>query len=231
MAPSESKSQKNINELIKKWNGWIKDIEKDLTELLLSRHYYQELGEIVKSNSKLKADPANFHKWIVKNYGISIAVGIRRQIDSDSRSISLKNFLQDVKKNLYCITRDQFLIGNKANQRSNDKIRNRYFDKLAGKGKKFVDSDIIQKDLCALSEKSKIIRKFVNKKVAHLDRGHAKLKNLPTYDDLDDTLDLMEKTFNKYRTLIQYRSYELTPVVINDWKRIFTYPWITPDPI
>ena len=65
---------------------------------------------------------------------------------------------------------------------------------------------------------------FADKVIAHLDQNGA--QESVTYADLENSINLFNKTTCKYITLIKGEGYTtLKPSIINDWTKIFTVPF------
>ncbi len=92
---------KNIEQ---KWLSDLKQLENSVSKLLENRYFFRELADIMKDNSNLS--PNNrFFIWIRENYLISAAIGVRRLVDKDLRSISLYTLLEDIKNNPEILSR------------------------------------------------------------------------------------------------------------------------------
>ena len=83
----------------------------------------------------------------------------------------------------------------------------------------------VDKDLSELQKKSKVIKGYVDKTVAHLDKSKA--KKLPTYKELNECLDYLEKLLKKYLRLFRATHFaNIVPIPQYNWKEIFTRSWI-----
>ncbi len=101
---------------------------------------------------------------------------------------------------------------------------NNGFDELVGKGKEHLEPSDVNNDICELIERTKALKTYVNKTVAHLDKE--KMEKFPTIKDLDDSIDLIVKLVKKYYRIIHADSKELKPVPQRPWKNIFKVPWL-----
>jgi len=85
----------------------------------------------------------------------------------------------------------------------------------------------VDKDLSELQNKSKVIKGYVDKTIAHLD--NSKAYKLPTYKELNDCLDYLEELLKKYLRLFRPTHFPtIVPVYQYDWMVIFRRPWIEP---
>ena len=97
------------------------------------------------------------------------------------------------------------------------------FDKFSA-GDQQVDVNMVQGDLDDLQCRTKEIRTFVDKRVAHWDKRH--FTQIPTFIQLNSCLDLLGALVKKYLNVLRAESHELLPVWQYDWMSVFTKPWI-----
>lgn len=101
----------------------------------------------------------------------------------------------------------------------------RDFDCLVGAGRTFITPAAPAKELANLEASTQRIRKYANKRIAHFDKSN--FKNLPTYAELDDSLDYLEGLFKRHLLLFRAQAYTtIVPVWQYDWKQVFRRPWI-----
>jgi hypothetical protein len=94
-------------------------------------------------------------------------------------------------------------------------------------GAEYVDPALIRADLDDLVAGAKRVSDYVDQYIAHLD---AKPKAMvPTFSDLDRTLDLLGTLYQKYFFLLTAEDVHLDMVnVDHDWTAVFRQPWIRP---
>lgn len=86
------------------------------------------------------------------------------------------------------------------------------------------NSAVIHGDADRFQYESRLIKKFVDKHVAH---HAAKAKPAATFADLHDAIDALVGLTNRYgELLIQGGASE--PVVLEDWKQVFRVAWLPP---
>ncbi len=207
----------------RKWNRWLDVIYADIQSLLVNRHIFQEVQAIIKANPKLQV-PSSFYEWMGVNHAASIAVGIRRQLDMDSRSVSLVRLLMELKRYPEVITRRRFVALYKGHPVA-AQFAHRDFDGVAGYGRSYASPGMVRSDLARLKQIGQRLRRFVNKRIAHLDRR--KYKNPPTYQEVDECLEVMETFLRKYVLMFRAEAHvKILPTWQYDWKAIFRVPWI-----
>jgi hypothetical protein len=77
-------------------------INSDVGNLLLGRYVFRELQALISDNPDLEG---LFVKWLRINYVNTAVLGIRRAVDTDSRAISMANFLRHLIANPTVVTR------------------------------------------------------------------------------------------------------------------------------
>ena len=211
----------------KEWILILKQIENSVSKLLENRFFFREFMSIVEANPQL---PENnyFIVWIWENYLYNAAIGIRRFMDKDTKSVSLYLLLKDIKENPEILSRERYTALFKDTGFADDyNYINQCFDKLVGEGKDHIDPTDVEGDIKRLIERTEVLRTYVNKTIAHLDKE--KLKKLPTIKNLDDSVDLLDELVQKYYAIFHAGSIILQPVPQLPWKNIFKVPWLPPD--
>jgi hypothetical protein len=103
-------------------------------------------------------------------------------------------------------------------------LANEEFDSLAGASAEHLPRRVVLKDQRDLQVATRLIRSFVNKRVAHWDRRGP--RRLPIVSEVDDSIDLVEKALLKYRLILTKASGPLLPTFLYDWKEPFRVPWL-----
>lgn len=212
-----------------RWNAMLEKIKNEVTRLLVNRHIFWEVQEIIKANTRIQK-PSSFYEWMGNVYATDAVIGVRKQIDLDKRSVSFARLLTDMAESPGIFSRDRFLA--MYNDKSNPELKaffekqaHRDFEKFAQPGSSHIDSALVMADLTALKEKSKNLQQYANKRVAHLDE--AAFDKLPTFHELNECLDFLEGLVKKYMLLFRATNYrKLIPTWQYDWKVIFREPWI-----
>lgn len=211
-----------MNNRFKKWNKWLDVIYREITSLSVNRNIFWEVQKMIKNNPKIQK-PSSFYEFLGSVYVASALIGVRRQVKVDKQSISFVRLLKEICDTPEVLSRTRFvdLYRASAVQRSVD----RDFDKFAGKGKNYVNRDLVNLDLQKLREKAGKCEKYADQRVAHFDKGA--IKNVPTFRDLDDCIDFLEELLKKYYLLFRAASLlSILSVWQYDWKAIFREPWL-----
>lgn len=215
------------------WRKEIEKITRDISELLLNRYFYRELQNIVTSNATINKGN---HFWdsLKNNYIDSVVLVIRRQMDTDKRSRSLMNLLNDIFDNPEILTKKWF-ASNYSNKILN--LGNGDFESHFGGGT-YIDPSIVYADIGEIKHKTKKVVLYVNQAVAHTDiifqKNHQIVVDRKTgtkfklsFNDLDSAIDSLEKKVIKYNLLLNQSGYAgLLPIIQYDWEEIFLVPWI-----
>jgi hypothetical protein len=89
-----------------------------------------------------------------------------------------------------------------------------------------VDPDKVLADIERLKTVAATTRKYVNKRIAHIDRKGA--ATVPTAPEIDAAVELIGELLQKYTLLLTGADLRLGILVPFDWTIVFTVPWIDP---
>ena len=228
---------KSNKKIIKKWKKLLDEIINDLTNLVENRYIFNKIVAICKGNEDLKEDNV-FWQFLRINYISSAVLNICRQVDTHPDSLSLINLLNEILQNPKAITKRWFASQYQKNIKGDPKKMDDFKRVMFGVGKvdfenKFGSRNFIRKltvssDVRELKCHTKNIKEFRHKRIAHLDKNR-KLKFNISFNDLNNTIDVLEKTALKYNLLLNQAAYAggtLLPTIQYDWKKIFKSPWI-----
>lgn len=205
------------------WNGWLSSIYTDIQQTLVNRHIFRETMAVVQANPKIQTDDT-FYSWMRMVHSQAAVVAIRRQADRRKDVASLARLLGEIGKSPAVVSRNRFVALYTANDLPAD-MGHRDFDKFAGKGEPHISTAMVQQDIDQLQKKTASIRLFSHKRVAHYD--HKAFQTVPTWQELDDCLDLLETLLKKYLSVFRAEAHvSIEPTWQFDWKEIFMMPWI-----
>lgn len=210
----------------KEWCLWLRKIHEDeLLNLLVHRHIYQEIRNIVKTNPNLHK-PSPFYDWMARLYNSSALIGIRRLVDRDKRSISFTRILEEIISHPQVLSRDRYVSLWQTSTLANwEEVANKQYDYMIGESRKHIDPVEVEKELNKLERKAACIEEYATKRVAHYDKNAP--KEVPTYQELDECMDYVEELTIKYWKLFFAEGYgPLLPTWQYDWTEIFRYRWI-----
>jgi hypothetical protein len=121
----------NDSERLALWQQWLDTITADVQDLLVKRHIFRRVGEIVMANLEIQ-QPGAFHEFLAGSYGAAAVLAVRRQVDDNSRAVSLLKLLVELRSRPDLVSRRRFvdlvqLRGTEA------ETANHQFDEIAGK--------------------------------------------------------------------------------------------------
>jgi hypothetical protein len=232
-----------------RWTRWIDSIHKDVTDLVIGRHIFWQVQDIIKANQRIQI-PSSFYGWVGMAYAAWGPMGVRRQLDMDDRSISLRRLLTEIVSMPQVLSRGRYisiysakLAGGAPAPSSQsggipksgayaidiaeaEDIASRSFDQYAGQRNEYIPARETKRDLQELLTQTQMIERFATKKVAHLDEKPP--TTLPTFDELDACVALLERLVLKYELILTASAPQsLLPTWQYDWKAIFYEPWIS----
>ena len=211
-----------MNDRLKKWISWLKIIEQDIQRLLLHRNVFWELQDIIRANSEINK-PNLFYTYIGDTYVAYILIGIRRQIKINGQSISFARLLSEIAQNPIDLSRDYYVSLYQGSSVEN--LADEDFDRFCGREKNFICPNMVQSDLEELCRTAKAVEGFADRRIAHYDKRQQKF--LLRFEQVDQCLDTFDRIYCKYHGVF-YASHlsGLTPYCVDDWKGIFTVPWL-----
>jgi hypothetical protein len=205
------------------WLEWLGLIRQDILELGENRATFREMLRIYDLNPTL-ATNAYFFDWLAGNYATTMAVGIRRQRDTNPDSVSMARLLEDLQANAATVTRAWF-VSTYAGSPMGDYRGNRDFDTFAPGGGPCLDPAIVRQDYDALQTLAKPLKKYVDKRIAHHDaKGHGVTA---TYAELDAALDEFRRLLQRYFLLLEQGALSPDVTIQMPWTDIFLTPWQT----
>lgn len=208
------------DERFKKWGEWIIVIHEDVENAILNRHIRQEVAAIIDANPRIQR-PSAFYEWMAAIYSDSGLMAVRRQLDKDPQSISLARLLSEIVAHSRVLSRGRFVgLYRPALQNA----AHREFDGHVAPSANHIDPTVVQTELDDLHKRTRDVERYGTKRVAHFDEKGP--KNIPTFQELDDALDLIHELRVKYLAPLRALTYR-EPVWTYDWKAIFREPWVS----
>lgn len=233
------------NQRVAKWeHRLLKGIANEVYSMNLQRFAWKRIQEIVAENSDLKGVESYYWNFQFDIYARAQAGAVRRQSDVNDQTASLGQLLHEIVATPELLTRDWYVAhwGKDKRYDAEDKAywkrtgENEWDKTFGGEVGDHIDPAVPRADLDELQEGSKKVRHYVDKHVAHFDasvigRGDAtKSEDLPTLDEVHDSIDLIGRVFHKYYGLFTAAGiYELTPILQHDWEAVFRVQWL-PEP-
>ncbi len=212
-------------QLRRKWRRWLEQIGNDLGGLLTGHDILESVLEIANNNVNVRS-PNLFLSWIVSNYSVRVAVGIRRLTDHDKRTISLYRLIEDILDHPQAITREYYVSSYRDRRLVKDGLADHDFDNFANRGSNSVSIYKLTRDMKRLKSATDRIRKFTNKWFAHWDPSR-RIRRLPTFEDAKESLETIDNIFCKYFLLLKRGGMTTRkPVLQYDWKKPLRHAWI-----
>lgn len=211
-----------MNDKFDKWNGWLDVIYKEISTLSIHRYIFWEVQEIVKNNSRIQK-PSSFYDFLTSAYVTSTLIGIRKQVKERNDSISFARLMKEIYDTPDVLSRARYVALYKNSGRK--RFANKDFDRFAGKVEIHVDPKLVKSDIQELKEKVQICEKYTDMRVAHIDKRS--INHIPTFEDIDNCIDLLETFLKKYLLLLRASSpNSILPVWQYNWKEIFSEPMV-----
>jgi hypothetical protein len=217
-----------------RWRVWLEGAENEaqgrLTSEVIGLHArrvpWRELTRLANRRD-LPAPEAYWWEWVVDCYAVTQSIAIRRQLDQSANAVSIGRMLRELADHPETITREVWLATWGSDDDHGLWLANRQWDE------KFADlaepdalsQDLPANDLEALEDGGRQVRHYVNRHVAHMD--HRGSETVPTFNDIDDAIDLIGTLFSRYYALMTAASFtDLEPAFQDDWAAPLRTAWL-----
>ncbi len=206
------------------------------------RENFRRFDRVVRS--KPHGVDGEFHRWIMHMYTHTLCLSLRRLVDDDERTHSLRNLMDDIRERANEFTRERWLAAwmhgvlaprtpdnlsaaDRAwlEELSRDKWKKRaeeYFDKFAPDGRPDLDPAGVAQDEAELVHAMKVVQAMVNSYIAH--DSKKKPQRLPTWGELDATIDLAVRMVEKYYSLF-HQTFPSNEETLDAWKNRPGFPF------
>ena len=234
------KSQK-----LEKWLRWMETIHNEILALVQDANMFWEIQDIIRGNPRIQK-PNAFYSYLARTYLSHALVGLRRQTKPHKDSVSFVKLLGEIAENPEELSRNYFNsrysnsdgpdLGQVVGGADLEKvgvdpsqlkalIKMDDFAPYADATGAYVRPQMVKDDLARVESVVKTQKEFVDKRIAHWDKRKPKV--IPTFEELDSCIKLLDQMYVKYHFLFYAESIDtLMPTYQYEWKRIFCEPWL-----
>lgn len=209
----------------RKWRRWIKVIDQVIFDSIREdKLIFDSYYALVESNQAI-SNPWNFHQWVLQNHGRSLMLQVRKLVDSDSRTYSLRKLLGEIANSPGSITKRAFVAAYPKRHRDIAAVNWAKYAGGANVGQ--LPRSVPLQDIELLNRLSKRICILVYKDIAHLDR--CRRRRITNFDEIYDLLRKLVSLAAKYGDLLGGPvADDLENFCIPyDWMSIFDVQWRT----
>ena len=212
--------------------NWLERLTGQVRQLRIDQHIFDEVQKMIAGNPALHR-PSHFYQWVIDMYVSGMAMAIRRQMDDDSRTMSLYRFLRRLKGDPSVVSRRRYralytdnniFVRQLKNAGLLDEHVNSTYDKIVGAGKAQPASEDLEAEIDRLRELTGRFVEFANRVIAHDDS--MKPSALPTFGEVDEVVCYMEDLVQKYIQLFEAAHHIMDLNFQYDWKAIFRVAWL-----
>jgi hypothetical protein len=209
-----------------RWRRWLPTMSSDLSELFRKREIFWELQTVAKENNKV-LNPGAFFGWMCNNYVVAVAIQLRAFVDT-SKSHSLWQMLFQILEQPGVID-IEYHSKMYRNSPGGIEFGRLCFRNCVGERANVLSTRAIKHDLRTLEDASDKLRRFVNKRIAHRNPKGA-IRRLPTFNEIDSTMDAIDKMFCKDQFLLTASGMESCRATAQyDWRAVLWHAWV-PEP-
>lgn len=211
-----------MNSRFEKWLRWLKIVEGEVQDLVVAKHIFHEIQGMIRDNPRLH-QYSSFYDYFANTYVSHVVIGVRRQTTCRKDSISMARLFKEMMDTPEAFTRAHYTAKYKGSAKED--CANITFDQIAAPGAPHINPYLVEADLARIQALPKHCEDFANKCVAHRDRRE--LKEVPTFNEIDACIDLLNELYVKYHLLFHGSGMEtLLPTWQYDWTSIFRVPWL-----
>ena len=168
--------------------------------------------------------------YLLRTYVSTVCSGVRREVDADKKTNSLRRNLEYLKSNRVSFTRNQFT------QRFRDPgsleevklLAHEAFLAFAPNGSDHVEEAVINESIRRLTAVVEPVTTYTNKVVAHRAQDMSFNTSRFSLAQIDHAMDELEAVFKQYYRLRHPGESlgTLTPLTNPGWQLVFQDPWL-----
>lgn len=216
--------------LLGKWRAWLRVIWRDVVDLHHRRRVFLRVADAFEKNTELH-DDNTFWEWMATNYAWAVALGVRRQADSDSDVISMARLLADLEDHAPILTRDWFVRAYvsrpPADRHHFLEPAHRAFDQFAARKESYVSIKRIQVDRKRLEKVAWRVTRWVNRRLAHQSMRPLGVRGV-SLRTVYGAIDELGRLYTRCALLLNQASSGPLPTLLGDWEKPFRIPWEPP---
>jgi hypothetical protein len=185
------------------WTARLGNITDEVLSLIHDRDVWRTISEIGAANPTVVANPFVMGHFNTLYYRRAL-VSVRAMVDRNPDSDSLFTLLTDIAAHpgdLKTIYPEMQLAGTDT-----------------------IDPARVLADIDRLNAAAAATKRYVNKRIAHIDRNGN--PTVPTAPEIDAAVELIGELLHKYTLLLTGADLRLGILVAFDWTSVFTVPWI-----
>jgi hypothetical protein len=188
------------------WTQRLGNITDEVQSLIHDRDVWRTISEIGASNPAVVANPFVMGHFNTLYYRRAL-VSVRAMVDPNPDSDSLLTLLIGI-------------AAHPADLETTDPGM-----QLAGTDS--IDPAKVLADIDQLKTAAATTKRYVNKRIAHIDRKGT--PTVPTAPEIDAAVELTGELLHKYTLLLTGADLRLEILVAFGWTSVFTVPWIDPE--
>ncbi len=127
-------------------------------------------------------------------------MAVRRQLDKDPQAISRTRLLSEIIAHPSVLSREQFV---RPYAPELEDAAHAQCDRRAAPAANHIDPAVVRVDLDALRKRTRDVERYGTKRAAHF--GEHAPRNIPTFQDLDEAIEVIRFLWIKYSFLRRFR--------------------------
>ena len=187
------------------WTARLGNITDEVLSLIHDRDVWRTISEIGAANPTVAANPFVMGHFNTLYYRRAL-VSVRAMVDRNPDSDSLFTLLTDIA--------------------AHPGDLKTFYPEMQLAGTDTIDPARVLADIDRLNAAAAATKRYVNKRIAHIDRNGN--PTVPTAPEIDAAVELIGELLHKYTLLLTGADLRLGILVAFDWTSVFTVPWIDP---
>ena len=187
------------------WTTRLGNITDEVLSLIHDRDVWRTISEIGAANPTVVANPFVMGHFNTLYYRRAL-VSVRAMVDPNPASDSLLTLLTDI-------------AAHPGDLETTD-------PEMQLAGTDTIDPAKVLADIDRLKTAAATTKRYVNKRIAHIDRNGTPA--VPAAPEIDAAVELIGELLQKYTLLLTGADLRLGILVAFDWTSVFTVPWIDP---
>lgn len=206
----------------RKCRRWIKVIDQVIFDSIREdKLVFDSYYDLIQSNGAIRT-PWNFHQWVLQNHGRSLMLQVRKLVDSDLRTYSLRKLIGEIADKSGSITKRSFIAPYPKHHRD---IALANWTRYTGEEHALqLPRKVPLQDIELLKRITKRFCNLVSKDIARLDRHRR--RRTTNFDEIYTLLRKLVSLASKYGDLLGVPVADDLDnfVIIYDWMSIFELP-------
>ena len=211
-----------------KWQRSIEAIRREVAWLVHDHLVFRTTVGIMEQAQVQELD-RTFYAWVGHTYQEAVSLRVRRLLDQDDRTHSLRLLLSDISENYKVLSRERFINLYPADIPAlRESVAASKFDELAGVGADSFPGERATSDLDEMLGLASRLKQTTDKRFAHYDKTPP--TDAPTWGEVDRCVGQLSDLTRRYRFLLDATNRDVGHEPPKGWTSVFAFAWKPEEP-